>query len=278
MFVLRHPRRAVERQRHAVPGKIGDRHEQVDRLAIGHQHRPARALLHRVEGIEQQVRKGLAAERWLKPARAHEARQLRAHLVLRAMPDGAVDDIAALFHHPASDRHRPEFGRRRQRPRVGVDQLVDVGAVQPQVGERVERLPVRERAREKNAVDPARARPRDDVGKDAQPDIAARGDSGQQFAIDRARALLGGAVMKGPRRRGEAPHFLGDAVHIDGEADSAVANQGEAQFLFPHASGDSAVWGATSPSPPRSLAGSKSVALNFRSCRAKWISFVNRYG
>ena len=41
--------------------------------------------------------------------------------------------------------------------------------------------------------------------------------------------------------------FLGDAVHIDGEADAAVANQGEAQFLFPHRDNDSALWGAPSP-------------------------------
>src|SRR3546814_17628638 len=55
-----------------------------------------------------------------EPARTHEARQLRPHLLLRRAADGAVDDIAAPLTRPAGDRHCPEFGRRRQRPRVGV--------------------------------------------------------------------------------------------------------------------------------------------------------------
>ena len=49
------------------------------------------------------------------------------------------------------------------------------------------------------------------------------------------------AVMKGARGGREPPYLLGDAVHVNGKADAAVANQGEAQFLFPHEPGDSGV-------------------------------------
>jgi hypothetical protein len=45
------------------------------------------------------------------------------------------------------------------------------------------------------------------------------------IGIDRRRFRL---VMKGARRRRESPHFLGDAVHVDGKADAAVADQGKA--------------------------------------------------
>ncbi len=241
MLLLGDARRTVERERGAVPRKVGDRDEQVDGLARGDERRPFRTGLHRVERIEQQVREGLSAERRLEPARAHEARQFGADLVLRAFADGAVDDVAAPLHRPSGDRHRPEFGRRRQRPRVGIEQAVDVGVLQPQLGQRIERLAARDRTCEEDAVDSARARPGDDIGQHAQPHAALRRNGGQKLAVDAARAALRRALMKGARRRGEPPDLLGNAVHIDGEADAAVANQGEAQFLFPHCDGDSAV-------------------------------------
>src|SRR5690606_11207833 len=88
---------------------------------------------------------------------------------------------------------------------------------------------------------------RDDVGKDAQLDIAMLRDRGEQVAIDAARPGDRLAVVKGARGRGEPPYLLGDAVHVNGEADAAIANQGEAQFLFPHDQRDSGVWWAASP-------------------------------
>src|SRR3546814_3594080 len=72
-------------------------------------------------------------------------------------------------------------------------------------------------AREKDAVDPARARARDDIGKDAQLDIAMLRDSREQIAIDAARSADRLAIMKGARGGGEPPYLLGDAVHIDGK-------------------------------------------------------------
>src|SRR3546814_6910548 len=126
-------------------------------------------------------------------------------------------------------------------PRIGVEQAVDVGVVQPEFGQRIERFARREPAREKDAVDPARARARDDIGKDAQLDIAMLRDSREPIAIDAARSADRLAIMKGARGGGEPPYLLGDAVHIDGKADAAVANQGEAQFLFPHGQAHSGV-------------------------------------
>ncbi len=83
-------------------------------------------------------------------------------------------------------------------------------------------------AREEDAVDPARACPRDDIGQHAQPHAAMSGDRREQVAIDAARPVDRIAVVKGARRRRKPPDLLGDPVHIDGEADAAVANQGEA--------------------------------------------------
>lgn len=113
VFLLGHARRTVERERHAVPRIVGHRDEQVDRLTHRQQRPPLRPRRHRIEGIEQQAGENLSAEGRFEPARAHEARQLGAHLVLCALAHRAIDDIAAPLHRPAGDRHRPEFGCRR---------------------------------------------------------------------------------------------------------------------------------------------------------------------
>ena len=131
MLLLGHARRAVERQLLLVPGKVGHRYDQVDRLRGGDERRPLLSRIHRVEGAQKQVGEGLAAEGRFEPARAHEARQLGAHLILCRFADGAVDRIAAPLHRPAGDRNRPEFGHRRQWARIGVEEAVDVGVLQP---------------------------------------------------------------------------------------------------------------------------------------------------
>src|SRR3546814_7769167 len=65
-----------------------------------------------------------------------------------------------------------------------------------------------------------------------------------EVAVDVARSRDRLSVVKGARRRGQPPHLLGDAVHIDRQADAAVANQGETQFLFTHRRPDSRSPGA----------------------------------
>src|SRR3546814_17649646 len=54
MFLLGHARRAVERQLFLVPGKIGHRDEQIDRLSRGHQRRRTAER----RGGKEWVRKG----------------------------------------------------------------------------------------------------------------------------------------------------------------------------------------------------------------------------
>ena len=54
------------------------------------------------------------------------------------------------------------------------------------------------------------------------------------------RAVLAGVI--GPAGADHVPHFLGDAVHVDREADPAIADEGETQLLFAHQP-------ATAPAP-----------------------------
>ena len=51
-----------------------------------------------------------------------------------------------------------------------------------------------------------------------------------------ARARIITAAMIGAACLGDPPDLLGDSVHVDREADSAVADQGDPEFLFPHRS------------------------------------------
>src|SRR5690606_35933133 len=51
-------------------------------------------------------------------------------------------------------------------------------------------------------------------------------------ALDPGRPLLTGAERA--TGAGQLPHFLGHAMHVDGEADSAVADERDPQFLLPH--------------------------------------------
>ena len=57
----------------------------------------------------------------------------------------------------------------------------------------------------------------------------------QQVAVDALNPFGSRiACMEGPARAGELPDFLGDAVHVDGQADPAVADERDPQFLLPH--------------------------------------------
>ena len=79
-----------------------------------------------------------------------------------------------------------------------------------------------------NAVDAACTGAGDDVGHDAQADAALRLDRAEQCAVDRlAAAARLRIVMIGAAGAGQPPHFLGDAMHVDGQADAAIADQRE---------------------------------------------------
>ncbi len=65
-------------------------------------------------------------------------------------------------------------------------------------------------------------------------------DLAEQFVIDRLGPAGGrfGGMQPAARLRG-FPHLLGDPVHVDGEADPAIANQRNPKFLLPHRAGPS---------------------------------------
>ena len=89
--------------------------------------------------------------------------------------------------HPHK-RRRPEFGERAGGPGVRVEQAVDIGIVEPEVGQGFQRLAGFDRLREENAVDAACTGAGDDVGHDAQADAALRLDRAEQ----RAQQVCGG--------------------------------------------------------------------------------------
>src|SRR3546814_13275586 len=84
-----------------------------------------------------------------------------------------------------------------------------------------------------DAVDSARAGARDDIDQDTQPQLLFDLDLLEQRAIDALAALAchvaGDECLAGAR---DPPDLLGDAVHGGGEADPAIADEGEREFLF----------------------------------------------
>src|SRR3546814_5442632 len=62
--------------------------------------------------------------------------------------------------HPC-ERERPHLRIARRGRGLGIDQRLDIGLFEPQIGERFEALPGRDRLREEDAVDSARAGARD---------------------------------------------------------------------------------------------------------------------
>src|SRR3546814_7434815 len=78
MLGLDHLGRRVEPQPFGMAAKIGDGHEQIERLAVGQQARADRRRRHRGERIEQHAGEARAPERRLEPARTDEMRELGA--------------------------------------------------------------------------------------------------------------------------------------------------------------------------------------------------------
>ncbi len=87
-----------------MPAEIGDGDEQVERLPVRQQPRPARRGRHRVKRVEDQSGEQLAAERRFEPARADEVRQLGADLVARSGLDQLVDVVATAPRRHPGDR------------------------------------------------------------------------------------------------------------------------------------------------------------------------------
>ncbi len=225
VLVLDHLGRRVEPEPLLIAAEIGDGDEQVERLAVGQQPLAGGRMRHRVECVEDRVEQPLAPERRLEPAPAHEPLELGAHLVARARLDGLVDRLAAMRDHPG-DRDRPDLGEAMRGGVFGIEQRLDIGVAHPQFGQRIERLASGDRLREEHRVDPARARARDDVDEHAQPDAGGVLDFLEQRAIDALAAAVGGfAIARGAAGAGRGADLLGDAMHVDREADPAIADE-----------------------------------------------------
>src|SRR5690606_26012176 len=104
--------------------------------------------------------------------------------------------------------------------------------------QRIERLAGRHGMGEENGVDSAGACPGEDVDEDAEVSVRLELDPAEQMGIDLFRlagcvraARRAVDVLAGPR---QPPDFLRDAVHVDGEADTAIAYQGDPQLLLAH--------------------------------------------
>ena len=131
---------------------------------------------------------GSAATAWRAPRRGFRARRWRRR---RCRAAAACTTPAACAQNLADARPRP---------RVGIEQHVDVGALEPQPGQRLERLAGMDRLGEEHAVDPAGAGPGDDVGQHPQAQAVLRLDAAAAAADRRARVLPVGGVAGSGRR------------------------------------------------------------------------------
>ncbi len=91
---------------------------------------------------------------------------------------------------------------------------------------------------QEDSVDSASACTGEDVYQHPKFDFAPIRDGLKKPEVDRVAARVGGgfrlSAMKDTAGLGHPPDFLGDPVHVDRETDSAVADQGNPEFLFPH--------------------------------------------
>ena len=111
-------------------------------------------------------------------------RQLGADLAARARFDQLIDPRGtASLRHPR-DGQRPDFGPTVTRGLLRIDQRLDIGGVEPQLGQRLQALTRRDRLRQEHAVDPARAGAGDDVGQHAEPQVGFVFDLAEQLVID----------------------------------------------------------------------------------------------
>jgi hypothetical protein len=226
VLALRHFGRRIEPQPLGKAVEVGDRDEQIERLVGRQQRRPRRAFGHRFERIEQQAGEARPAERRREPAGADEIRQLGADLTAVALLHRLLDGAAAPPRERPGERHRRRLRHSRHAAHSGIEQPVDVRGLEPELGERIERPSGGDRLGKENRVDAARARARQDVDQHPQLDAALRRHRLEQPAVDAfaaARRRFPG--VEGAAGAGEPPHLLGDAVHVDGEADSPVADQ-----------------------------------------------------
>ena len=197
MLGLDHFRRRIEPQLLGIAMEVGDRHEQVERLIIGEQGIALRPLRHRLERVEDQVGERGAAERRREPGRAHEIGELRLDLGAVLGIDGLVDRARAGGERPG-DRHRARLGEPAHRAAAGGEQRIDIRGVQPELGQRIDRLAGGDGVAEEDGVDAAGAGAGEDVDEDAQIHVRVGGDGAEQARIDVVAAGVGDRRWNGP--------------------------------------------------------------------------------
>ena len=235
MLAFLDQRRAVQSHGAGIALEVSGGDKQVERVARRQQRRAGLARGHGVERFGQQARKTRPAERRFEPARPDEARQLVAHFGPGFPGHAGRDGIALAGQQPAHQRRRPELGETRPWPRVGIEQNIDIGVIEPELRQRLQRLAGVDRLGEENPVDPAGACARDNVGQHSDPQPLAGLDHAQEPAVDRrSGTALGVSGEKSPARPRQLPDLLGHPVHIDRQADAAVADKRDAEFLLAH--------------------------------------------
>src|SRR3546814_4403071 len=113
-----------------------------------------------------------------------EIGELGANLIAMRRFDRFVHRAAALARQRPGDRHGRRLGETRDRMDSGVEEAVYVGLVQPELGQRVERAPRRNRIGEEGGVDAAGARPGQYIAQDPKLDYALVGDGFEQLVVD----------------------------------------------------------------------------------------------
>ena len=216
--------------------KIRGRDRQVEWVSGGQERFAARCAGHRVQRIGQQAGKTDPGEWRLEPPTAHEAAQLASHVLTHFGGHAFGDPASGSRQNHFDERGCPEFRRRSPAAGSRIQQPVDVRIFQPQIGKRFERLPGVNCLREENSIDPACACAGNDVGKKPQLWPARVVNIGQQVVVDMfAIATVRCAGMKSTAGARELPQLLGDAMHIYGKADPAVAHKSDAKLLLTHA-------------------------------------------
>src|SRR5262249_30866737 len=242
VVALMDERRVVNLYELLITVIVGQRDEQIERLAGGEQR--GAGTLRRAHGCHRVVHQAghhAPVERWLEPARAYEQGKLATHLHVRdrAETSGSGDRPEERLEEPLAPGPGARVGRKQDR---------DIGTLEPEFAQCVHRQVVAHGAREHCTVDTARGSAGDDIDDRAQLDGAA--DLAQQLEIDVLGVVLGIVAIDAVEKRCFRPpgagrdrmqrargahqleDFLGDAVHVDGERDTAEANERYAKFLL----------------------------------------------
>ena len=134
--------------------EIGGGDEKIERMAGWQQRRGMSARFrpggsHRIERFGEEVREADPAKGRGEPACADEVGELEAHFPARAgRGNRAADDIAGTLEQEPHQRLCPELGKPAPRPRIGIEQYLDIGPLQPERGEGFEALPTGKGLRE----------------------------------------------------------------------------------------------------------------------------------